>query len=111
MHVDVACFHCVDDVIAIERAATAASGRSAWFQFIKLCGWEMSEEKRKEPSARFNVIGVALDLSSLPQGNPSVRITCQRVQSLLTTIRAVLHSDRLTSGQAASLSGKLGFAL
>ena len=57
--------------------------------------------------ARFNVIGVALDLSPLPFGDPNVSITVQRVQSLLAVIRSVI----LTSGQAASLSGKLGFAL
>ena len=61
--------------------------------------------------ARFNLIGVALDLSPLRFGDPNVSITVQRVQSLLAVIRSVIQRGRLTSVQADSLASKLGFAL
>ena len=59
--------------------------------------------------ARFNVIRVALDWSPLSFGDSNVGVTARRVQSLLAM--SVIQRGRLTSVQADSLAGKLGFAL
>ena len=102
----IAASHCVDDVISIERESTAFSAREAWLLLASCCGWLISMEKSPAPSARFLVIGVLLDL-----GNFTLSVSQKRIQSLEVLIRDILLSKKLPSGQAASLSGKLGFTL
>ena len=103
--------HCVDDAICIERAGTIDSGRKGWMTLTKLCGWLISQEKSPAPSAKINIIGVCLDLMSTPHGEPMVYVTLARLQSLDKLLLQILMQGRLASGQAASLSGKLGFTI
>lgn len=107
----VAMSHCVDDVISLERALTAASGRDCWLRFAELCGWKISREKSPPPCDHMPVIGVMLDLRSLPDGNAFVAVTKKRLQALEASIRSVLLSNTLGSGYAAALAGKLSFTI
>jgi len=103
--------HCVDDVIIIEPSDVAVSGKLCWDLLMKLCGWKMSLAKDKDPSQLFTVIGVSVDLRPLPLGDPNVMVTQRRLASLENMIRWILLKMCLGSGEAASLSGKLGFTL
>jgi hypothetical protein len=102
---------CVDDVISVERVSTAASAREAWICFTSETGWLISMEKSPEPSKRFIVIGVCLDLRPWPMSDPLVSVTEKRLQALDATIRKVLIAKMLACGQASSLAGKLGFTI
>jgi len=103
--------HCVDDVIFVETALAAPSGKLAWTGFVKHAGWLMSKAKEVEPSNLFNAIGISVDLRQLPSGAASVLVTKRRVQSLRHLIRSILTKGKLGPGEAASLAGKLGFTI
>ena len=103
--------HCVDDVIIIEELNIADSGKVCWDHLMALCGWKMSSSKDKWPAQIFTVIGISLDLRPLPNGDPSILVTKRRIESLRSLIRTILASGIIGSGQASSLSGKLGFTL
>jgi len=103
--------HCVDDVICIEIAETIDSSRSGWMTLTSLSGWLISQEKSPEPSSKMNVIGVCLDLTRTPSEEPFLYVTWARLQSLDKMILQILLQGLLGSGQAASLSGKLGFTI
>jgi len=107
----VAATHCVDDVISVESSDTAASGMEAWENFMALCGWKLSSEKRKLASNILTVIGVSLNLQPLPSNCATVMVTKKRLQALWKILRKIMSSGRLGSGLAASLTGKLGFTL
>jgi len=102
---------CVDDAISVERASTASSAREAWICFTSLTGWKISMEKSPEPSKRFIVIGVCLDLRPWPNSDPLVSVTEKRLESLDAIIRRILIAKLLACGQASSLAGKLGFTI
>ena len=71
----------------------------------------ISEKKSPPPAGRFNVIGVSLDLRPCPSCDALVNVTESRLSSIKRGILGILHSDRMGSGLAASLSGKLGFTI
>ena len=103
--------HCVDDVIFIEEEMVVDSGKMSWDLLMKLCGWRMSESKDAPPSSCFPIIGVSLNLEPFPNSDPTVLITARRISSLIQLIGNILVAASLGSGEAASLSGKVGFAL
>ena len=103
--------HCVDDVIFIEDKEVAVSGKFSWDALMKMCGWLMSSSKDSYPDSCFPVIGVSLNLAPFPQSDPTVMITARRISSLAQIITKVMEANSLGSGEAASVTGKLGFAL
>ena len=58
--------HCVDDMITVERLATAESSREAWLTFAELCGWLVAMDKSPLPDVKFAAIGIIMDLSRFP---------------------------------------------
>jgi hypothetical protein len=76
-----------------------------------LAGWLMSSSKALPPSQLFSAIGICVDLRPFPNANPTILITAKRIKTLIETIVNILKRGRLGSGEAASLAGKLGFAL
>ena len=52
-----ACEHCVDDMISVERAQTMESGWRLWCRFADLCGWRVPDSKSPPPSSVAVVLG------------------------------------------------------
>jgi len=102
--------HCVDDVLCIERQATARSAWFAWRAFASLCGWDVPDSKSPLPSSAFRAVGAWLDLSALPQGHATFCIAADRSQHLQEELNTVLDANMLPPGRAGQLYGKLGFA-
>ena len=102
--------HCVDDVLCIERQATAMSAWFAWRAFANLCGWDVPDSKSPLPASAFRAVGAWLDLSALPNGHGTFRIAADRSQHLQAELHAVLEANMLPPGRAGQLYGKLGFA-
>ena len=107
----VAVTHCVDDVIAVEPEDLVHSGRESWLALAAAAGWAVSLEKSPPPERVFGVIGITLDLSPVPEHDALVDVTAKRLESVSRAIRLILERGRLSSGEAASLSGKLGFTI
>jgi len=103
--------HCVDDIIGIEPVDRATSGNMAFKAFCSLAGWKISAGKSPMPSNRFVVIGVALDLSPVPNDDAILKVSEARVEQLEKILLEIKAKRRLGSGEAASLTGKLGFSL
>ena len=71
----------------------------------------ISEVKSPPPSDVFSVIGVQIILKGFPNSDPLIMVTVKRVQTLDLVLFQILEQRALMSGQAASLSGKRGFAV
>ena len=103
--------HCVDDIISVEPSGLARSGNLCFKLLCLLTSWELSPEKAPPPDARFLVIGVTLDLSDVPEGEAILLISEARIKLLEEIILDMDTRGRLGPGEAASLTGKLGFTL
>ena len=107
----IAASHCVDDVISVEDDESVESAKAAWDMLMDCFGWLMNVEKDSKPLPVLVVIGISLNLSPVPGSDPSVMVMAKRVKTLIAQINYILTSGVLGSGQAASLSGRLGFTL
>ena len=107
----VAVSHCVDDMIGVDPDDVVMSGWRAWRRLAKRCGWEVSDAKSPLPSQRFMVIGVTLCLTNLPVENAFLSVSEKRLVMLDMLLARIVAKGMLSSGEAASLCGKLGFAL
>ena len=101
--------HCVDDVLVVEREATAFSGYSSWRKFAVLCGWDIPDEKSPPPSVRFRTLGAITDLSEFPRGALYLRVAEDRVASIASELTNVLAAGFLRPALAGKLFGKLTF--
>ena len=103
--------HCVDDVISVEPEEIAASGNISFKLLCHLTGWAVSPSKAPAPENYFLVIGVVLDLTQVPDGEAVLKIAPKRIEQLTALLNRIEAIGRLGSGEAASLTGKLGFTL
>ena len=101
----------MDDVIFIEELDAAISGKECWDLLMRLAGWLMSVNKDFWPAQFFSVIGVSVDLRPVPGDDPNIMVTKRRIESIKVLINSILAKASLGSGEAASLTGKLGFTL
>ena len=103
--------HCVDDMISVEPTILAFLGQRCFVELCRVAGWEISEGRSPPPSSRFVVIGVELDLMEVPTGEAAIKVTKKRIEQLTAMLLKIRKADSLGSGEAASLTGKLGFTL
>ena len=103
-------WQCVDDLINIERSSTVASAREAWLAFASLCGWDIPLAKSPLPSQYFRALGVFVDLRPLPCSTAYIQVCPLRIDGILEMMVAILERNRLPSGLASSLVGRLMFA-
>ena len=98
-------------MIGIEPEEIAQSGNFAFKLLCEATGWAISSEKSPLPARSFVVIGVDLDLTNVPEAEAVVKVTKKRVAQLKKTLRGIMSSEKLGSGDAAALTGALGFTL
>ena len=102
--------HCVDDMLVAERAATICSGYSLWRSVVALAGWDVPDKKSPPPTCSAQILGVLSDLSQTPHNPPQIRVTEARVRRLQAQLNEVLQKEKLGSGLAGKLWGRLQFA-
>jgi len=102
--------HCVDDMICIEREATATTGNRSWRHLAHSAGWDIPDRKSPPPAQVFTALGAEVDLSPLPAASALIRITAERARALRNELKAIEKGGVLTPGHAASMMGRLGFA-
>ena len=103
--------HCVDDIIGIEPDELAMSGNIALKILCSVTGWAISETKAPPPASSFVVIGVELNLEEVPDKEATIRVSERRVEQLTKTLKAIKAEMKLGPGEAAALTGALGFSL
>ena len=103
--------HCVDDMIHVEAEALTDLNRRVWLLLCDALGWDVSMDKSPEHARCFDVIGVTLNLGCGTNGHDHISVSKKRIEGLISTITLILADGSLGPGAAASLAGKLGFAL
>ena len=93
--------HCVDDMLVAERASTICSGYSLWRGAVALAGWDVPDKKSPPPTSSSQI---------LPHNTPQIRVTEARVKRLQAQLNEVLQKEKLGSGLAGKLWGRLQFA-
>lgn len=102
--------HCVDDVANFEAEETVASARTCFLEICKLLGLNLDMQKSLTPRAEFIYLGLLLVLpASLPRQELALKVPEARLAKLLAQVRRVLDDNALTSGEAASMRGRLFF--
>ena len=81
--------HCVDDIIGVEPSSLAVSGNLAFKLLCEATGWKVSIEKSPQPAGIFQVIGVELDLSEVPEKEAVLKVTARRIEQLTKTIQLI----------------------
>ena len=102
--------HCVDDIIACERASTILSGWRLWHRFADLCGWRVPDTKSPPPTTCQSVLGACIDTSAFPQHPIHFSITDRRIEVIGQGLRDNLAAGRPHSGLAGTMWGKLQHA-
>jgi len=96
-----------DDAWGIESAATAQSAFEAFGVLNTAFGFAIKFSKDWLPGPRVPILGVELDVE---HALVLLCITDSRARKIGMLLQSVLHNSQLSSTQAASLAGKLGFA-
>ena len=92
--------HCVDDIIACERASTIMSGWRLWRRFADLCGWRIPDSKSPPPTTCQTVLGTCIDTSHFPQHPIHISITERRIQVIGHELRSIMDAGLLHRGLA-----------
>ena len=102
--------HCVDDVANFEIEELVGSARAAFLEINQLLGLVLDMDKSKPPMADFIYLGLRLLLpSTVTRSDLRLQVPDKRRKKLLQQIRAICDANELTSGQAASMRGRLYF--
>jgi len=102
--------HCVDDMICIEREATAGTANTCWRHLAAASGWDVPDRKSPDPAQVFTALGAEVDLRPLPGDCAFIKVTSGRAKALRSELKAIRGLALLTPGRAATMVGKLGFA-
>jgi len=97
-------------MIGAERVTTMHSGWKLWRLFADLCGWRVPDSKSPLPSQLSVALGAEFDLRAFPSRPIIVRLTDQRIETIIDTLSIVLDKGSLGSGLAGQLWGKLQHA-
>ena len=100
-----------DDHATVEPTFAGDSGQRALGSMARLCGFLFDPNKHETMAPLFTYLGVQHDLSRVPAGIVTLRILEKRREALVASCREILKAGRLSSGAAASLRGKLYFAV
>ena len=100
-----------DDYPSLEVEALEASAYAIFTALLKALGWKVSQSKDEPFSKLFSLLGVQVDLSELSTGTLTVSNKDSRIKEIVLTVDEVLEQNEISSSSAASLFGRLTFAL
>ena len=96
----------VDDIHAIEAEGSCDSGFEVTKRFLDITGFAAESKKCQKPTAEAELLGATI---SPRKDEVIVQADQERIDSLLESIQTILDENRLTSGDAAKLRGRLSF--
>ena len=102
-----------DDYPCLEFEETSKGARVCFEALLQLLGWETSSNPKKSLAfaQEFKMLGVQVDLRDIINGKILVSNTEQRRSQILSEISSIQEKGYLDRPTAASLYGKLNFAL
>ena len=119
----VAVAHYVDDYVNCDVASAGQSSQDALQLIHVLLGFSLEMDKRQYNAPSNVVLGVLVNiaLAHLPyraarrgepaQGVATAQPTAERIEKILSALRAAASRGKLTPAEAGKLFGKLGFTL
>ena len=102
-----------DDFPSIEFGPLTTGARNSFEGLLALLGWPISSTEGKvfPFSSSFKMLGVVASLDSLAKGTLTISNTESRVQEICKQIDSICNSGTLSPAVAATLFGRLGFAM
>jgi hypothetical protein len=102
-----------DDFPCIDFSVTSTSAKNSFEGLLTLLGWKLAEGEHKvfPFDHSFKMLGVLVDLQQLTKGVLTISNTESRVKDILQSIEDILKEKLLKPAVAATLFGRLGFAL
>jgi hypothetical protein len=100
-----------DDYPTLSPTILSKSTKSALELFMSLLGWKIACDDKKQMTfaEMFTALGVVFDVSDVGGLGAFINNTAKRKQQVLTDLRTIVTSKRLSQKQAESLVGKLHF--
>eukprot|EP00438_Fugacium_kawagutii_P013097 Skav213398 [mRNA] locus=scaffold797:560569:568950:- [translate_table: standard] len=101
-----------DDFVCVSGPALANNTEVTFCTLLDLLGWRYDKEgdKADQMSQEVSALGVVFKLDDSGNGKVSVENTKKRKEDLISQIEAALTKGHLSSSEASSLKGRLGFA-
>ena len=105
------CLNFYDDFPMIEPEATAALAQTASQTYLRLLGWQFSDDPSKSLpfSAVFSALGVVFDLSRSDEHLAFVSNEVSRLESIKQQILGIIQHGCISDTQISSLRGKLQY--
>ena len=102
-----------DDFPQIDVLSAGDWAQTTAERFLNLIGWTFSakESKRMKLASTFAALGVTFDFCETKLGVVKVKNKLSRVQQICETIRSILQKGCVTEAEAATLMGRLQFAV
>ena len=97
-----------DDFWGIDKEAAAEASFKAFGDLNEILGFTIKEAKDVPPAENGTLLGVAVRLAAFPF---RAEITAERKLSLRSSLKEHLDSNRLAPGEAATLAGRMNFAV
>ena len=101
-----------DDYPSAELSKNAAGADTSIRAMFALLGWELSlsPSKNKPYNAKFDMLGVCMDLSGLPEDKLVVSNKPDRITAISAQLDEVIRSNKCSSVLAGEIRGKCQFA-
>lgn len=101
-----------DDFPMLEPSATARGSQISVEACLKLLGWDYADEGNKclKFDSVFASLGAVFDLSKMGKGQAFITNKDDRISAIQTIIKDLQRLAKMTSGEAASIKGKLQYA-
>ena len=106
----VACEQFYDDVVVVDPVFGRVSAQRNLDFMFRLLGFPFAPRKHERLREANAFLGVVTDFSSMALGYVLLRIKEKRRRNLISELRDVLRSGKLSPGHAARLRGKLYFS-
>ena len=109
----IVCTQFYDDFPCLEKVSVARSSRLAFEALLNLLGWPVSDNPQKalDFAFSFKMLGVQVDVSHLHLGKLVVSNLEKRTQEILADLSHCIEERFVDKSRAASLFGKLNFAM
>lgn len=106
----IVCSAFFDDFPQLEDEECEDDDFDVFLEFFQLLGWRVARDKLPPFKAEYKILGVVKNLANLSKAEIVVGNTKDRVDEINEDVQNFLTSAALSSGEAASLRGRMGYA-
>ena len=106
----IVCSSFFDDFPQLEDEECEDQNHDIFVEFFQLLGWKVSMDKLPPFKQEYKLLGVLKDLRKLGEKQIIISNTPDRVDEISSDVAGFLKQTSMTSGDAASLRGRMGYA-